>query len=125
MKRKIKRKLFLMGMAMMAGAYAPAYAKGGGKHGQVTHDYSATWSVGQYSTLPFDQTRDVTAITGGLLGKLKEVLGGLDLAMGTGVNVARRNGIGLQSFQPEVGSGFGGDPRLGGGYTGLALRISF
>lgn len=125
MKRKIKRKLFLMGMAMMAGAYAPAYAKGGGKHGQAAHDYSATWSVDQYSTLPFDQTRDVAAITGGLLGKFKEMLGGLDIAVGGGMNVARRNGFGLHTFQPEVGPRFGDDPRLGGGHTGLALRISF
>lgn len=125
MKRKIKRKLFLMGMAMVAGAYAPAYAKGGGKHGQATHDYSATWSVDQYSTLPFDQNRDVAAITGGLLGKFKEMLGSLDLAAGGSVNLAQRNGIGLHSFQPEVGTGFGGDPRLGGGHTGLALRIRF
>lgn len=125
MKRKIKRKLFLMGMAMMAGAYAPVHAKSGGKHDQAAHDYSATWTVDQYSTLPFDQTRDVAAITGGLLGKFKEALGGLDFAVGGGVNAARRNGLGLHSYQPEVGSGFGGDPRLGGGHTGLALRISF
>ncbi len=124
MKRKIKRQLALVGFAMVAGACTSAYAKGS-RSGQMGHDYAAAWSVGQFSALPFDQTRDVAAFPGGLLGTLKDILGGLDYAVGNGVNLARHNGFGLHTFKPDLGSGSSDDPRLNGGYTGFALRIGF
>jgi len=125
MRRKIKRRLFMVGMAMAAGIYAPAHAKGGGKLGLGGHDYSAAWSADQYSTLPFDQSRDVATVSEGLLGKFKAMLGGLDFAAGNGFNATRRNSFGLHSYQPEIGAGASGDPRLSGGHTGVALLIRF
>ncbi len=124
MKRKIKRQLALVGFAVVAGACTSAYAKGG-RISQAGHDYDAAWSVEQFSTLPFDQTRDVAAFSGSLLGSLKEILGGLDYAVGNGVNLARRNGFGLHTFRPAMGLGMSEDPRLNGSYTGFALRIGF
>ncbi|MDO9227773.1 MAG: hypothetical protein Q8M09_18800 [Pseudomonadota bacterium] len=125
MKRKIKRKLLLMGVAMVAGAYAPAHAKGNGKSGHADHDYSATWSVQQYSTLPFSQTRYIGALPGGLLNKFRAALDGLDLSVEGGAGTARRQGMRLQLFQSDAGISVSEDPRLSGKHVGLALRVAF
>ena len=122
MRRKIKRRLFLMGMAVAAGAIGHAHAKGG-KLGNGGHDYSA-WSAGQLSTLPFDPT-PAAALSDGLLGRFKAMLGGLDYTVEGSVGAPRRQGWGLQLFRPEALTGVSDDPRLNGRQMGVALRINF
>lgn len=123
MRRKIKRRLFLMGMAVAAGAIGHAHAKGG-KLGQGEHDYSA-WSANQLSTLPFDPAPAASTLSDGLLGRFKAMLGGLDYTVQGGVGAPRRQGWGLQLFRPEAVTGVSDDPRLNGGQMGVALRINF
>lgn len=121
MRHRIKCRLFMMGMAMMAGAYGSAYAKGG-KLGE--HDYSSGWSVDTHSTLPFDQRDESVVASAGMLSRIKSMLGEMDLTLEGGLNAARRHGWRLQLVRPAAVE-TSDDPRLSGKPVGVALHLSF
>jgi hypothetical protein len=73
MKRKIKRKLFLMGMAITAGLPGVAFAKGGGKAEREAGLHASQWQSVNSSALAGDMDLGA-AESAGLYSRLKTIV---------------------------------------------------
>lgn len=124
MRRRVKRRMFLMGLAMAAGAMGHAHAKGG-QSGQDGQAFPGGPAGPMSSRLPFDQARGIVSIPEGLLSRFWARLQDFDYDVAGDPSLARRPRLGLHLFQPDAASGLSDDPRLNGKQVGMALRISF
>lgn len=82
MRRKIKRKVFMMGMAVTATLPIGTAAKASGKPDYESHPYSG-WRDVQMS-VPAANADDVDPGKASLIGKLKNLLGGGGYGLGAG-----------------------------------------
>lgn len=127
MRRKIKRKVFMMGMAVTATLPIGTAAKASGKPDYESHPYSG-WRDVQMS-VPAANTDDVDPGKASLIGKLKNLLGGGAYGLGAGADYSQGTqgkGWQVELLQNQVDTEQTGnirqarDKRLG-----LAFRLSF
>ncbi len=124
-KRRMKRRMLLLGMAMATTFAGGAFARGSGKVNLGVHPYSG-WSRSQL-TVPVMGTGNVGVGRVSLFGRLKELFGGLNYRAGTPSAYAQPTGLQLQLMRSDLAEdGVEANPRLAGErFLGLALRLSF
>ncbi len=123
MKRRIKRKVFMMGMAVSATLPIGTTAKAGGKADHEAHPYSG-WSGAQL-TVPVDlaepSPRDMN-----LLARLKSLVGGAAYSADAATAYGRDKGWRMELMQNEPAADPVGEVRQARDKRfGLALRMSF
>lgn len=123
MKRRIKRKVFMVGMAVSATLPLGSTAKAAGKHDHQIQPYSG-WSGAELS-MPLNvaepPARDIS-----LMGKLKSLLGGVGYGTDATSAYARDKGWRVELMRNEPAVDQAGDIRQARDKRfGLAFRMSF
>lgn len=123
MKRRIKRKVFMMGMAVSATLPIGATAKAGGKHDVEAHPYSG-WGATELS-MPVGAA-EPPARQETLLGRIKGLLGGAGYGAEPASAYGRDKGWRMELMQNEAPAPDAGDTRQARERrVGLAFRMSF
>ena len=124
MKRKIKRKVFMMGMAVTATLPISASAKASGKPDYESHPYSS-WRSTQLN-IPGNNIDDADVRNVSLIGKLKNLLGGAGYSAGAASAYSQSKGWQVELLQNQANAGQAGDIRQARDKSlGLAFRLSF
>jgi hypothetical protein len=124
MRRRIKRRLFLMSMALATGTCGHAFAQGGRSAAGEGHFGGEPTD----SALPLPENSGVGrgASPSKLLGHVRQALTGLGLGAEAGSVSTAAKGWRLELLQSESGTGMGGDYRPGKAKPlGVALRVTF
>lgn len=122
MRRRIKRKVFMMGMAVSATLPISASAKASGKPDYETHPYS-NWRTTQM-TIPGNGADAGGVRNMSLIGKLKNLLGGTGYVAASESPYSQSRGWQVELLQNH--SDQGSDIRQAGDKRfGLAFRFSF
>jgi hypothetical protein len=126
MRQLVKRRLFLMSMALVTGASHSAYAKGGSKTGGDDLVYANSWLAGTHFTaLPGEEMREETKPSM-LFGKLKNLLDGLSYSPEVAPLGFGTKGWRLEMLPPDARSDLASDFRLEKAKRfGVALRVPF
>jgi hypothetical protein len=123
MKRKIKRKVFMMGMAVTATMPISASAKAGGKPDFESHPYSS-WR-GTQLTVPGNNIDDANSGNVSLIGKLKSLFG-VGYSTDGATPYSQGKGWQVELLQNDAGAGLSNDARQAKDKRfGLAFRLSF
>jgi hypothetical protein len=126
MRRRVKRRLFMVSMAIATGASGSAIAKGVGNGYNDARPYSSGWGKPDMASilgqdLPDSATKPLTVFS-----KFAAILGNLNLRTESSAAIPEARNWRLELLPPGVQSGPVGDPRLvGGKRVGLALRMAF
>ncbi len=124
MKRRIKRKVFMMGMAVSATLPIGTTAKAGGKLDYESHPYSS-WRGSQLS-VPATNVDAVDVGKVSLLGKLKNLLGGVGYGVDSESGYSQGKGWQVELLQNPADSERESDIRPARDKRfGLAFRMSF
>lgn len=124
MKRRIKRKVFMMSMAVTATLPIGASAKASGKPDHESHPYSS-WRSSQLS-VPAANLEDVDSGKVSLIGKLKNLLGGVGYSADAASTYSQAKGWRVELLQNEAHPEQSGDIRQANDKRfGLAFRLSF
>jgi hypothetical protein len=124
MRRKVKRRLFLMSMALATGASYSAFAKGAGKSADA-HFYGDERLSAHVTSLPVGEIGETETRPPLLFGKLKKLFGGLNLAPDSAPPSAAREWR-LEMFSPDARSDLANDSRPERAKPiGIALRLQF
>lgn len=125
MKRKIKRKLFLMGIAITAGLPGVAFAKGSGKAEREAYLHASQWHSVRSSTLAGDMDRG-EAESAGFYSKLKTIVDRMNYSVEVPVAQIKPRAWRLEMLQPNISLDQADAPRLSGEKrVGVALRVAF
>lgn len=123
MKRKIKRKVFMMGMAVSATLPISSSAKANGKPDYESHPYSS-WRTTQMTAPGKDVDDGDRNIS--LIGKLKTLLGGAGYSTGSASAYSQGKGWQVELLQNQANAAQSDDIRQAGDKRyGLAFRLSF
>lgn len=125
MRQMVKRRLFLMSMALVTGASYSAFAKGGSKIGGYYH-INADGRVGaHFTSLADEEIRDETKLSV-LSGKLKKLLDGLTYSSDVAPLHFGTRGWRLEMLPLDARSDLANDFRLEKAKRfGIALRVPF
>ena len=125
MRRRVKRRLFLMSMALATGASGHAFAQGGKSIPGQGHDFGVDYPA---ASLPLADGDGLGqgANSSTLLGQVKTLLGELGFGTETVKPAAAPKDWRLQLLPPETRSDLGCDFRTDKAKRfGVALRMSF
>lgn len=121
MRRKIKRRLFLMSMTMATGASCPAFAKGLAD----AHFYTEDRPGAHITAYPDEVEHATGARLPDFLASMKNILGGLHYGAGSAPPPSEK-GWRLELLPPEPRMNFDSDFRPEKARrVGLALRMAF
>ena len=125
MRRRVKRRLFLMSMALATGASGHAYAQGGKSIPGQGHDFGGGYPAASLPLADGDGLEQ-GANSGTLLHQVKALLGGLGYGTEAAKPATAPKDWRLQLLPPETRSDLGGDFRTDKAKRfGVALRMSF
>ncbi len=126
MRQMVKRRLFLMSMALVTGASYSAFAKGGSKTGGDDLVNAKGWlGVTHFTALSGEEMREETKPSM-LFGKLKNLLDGLSYSPEVVPSGFGTKGWRLEMLPPDARSDLASDFRLEKAKRfGVALRVPF
>ena len=125
MRRRVKRRLFLMSMALATGASGHVFAQDGKSIPGRGHDFGGEHPA---ASLPLGDADDLGlgANSGALLHQVKALLGGLGYGTETARAAPAPKDWRLQLLPPETRNDLGGDFRSNNTKRfGVALSMSF
>lgn len=126
MRQRVKRRLFLMSMALATGASYSAFAKGGANTGGDAHFYTEDRLSAHLTSLPDDVMREAETKPPVLFGKLKNLLVGLSYGSGVAPPPAGAKGWRLEMLPTDARPDLASDFRLERAKRfGIALRVPF
>jgi hypothetical protein len=126
MRRRVKRRLFLMSMALATGATGSAFGKGFGKGEDELRLHSDERGSAHVSALPDEDGGGSGGKAGAWLGKLKGLLGGMQYGAEAGSPSPRESGWRLEMLPAEGKSEHPNELRLDRAKRlGVAFRLSF
>jgi len=125
MRQRVKRRLFLMSMALATGASYSAFAKGGNIGGN-THFYAEDRLSAHITSLRDDEMREPETKSPVLFGKLKNLLVGLSYSPDVAPPPTGARGWRLEMLPTDARPDLANDFRLERAKRfGIALRVPF
>ena len=126
MRQRVKRRLFLMSMALATGASYSAFAKGGSKIGGDAHLYADERVGAHFTTFPDEEKSEIGTKPSMLFGKLKNLLGGLSYRSDATPPPSGASGWRLEMLPHDSRSDIANDFKLEKEKRfGIALRVRF
>ena len=125
MRRRIKRRLFLMSMALAAGASGQSHAQGGKNTAGQGHHFGGD-DPGAAHLLPDVASSGSGGFSSGFVDRIKQAIAGLGEGVEARTAPSAARGWRLEMFQSEPRPEMGGDPRLEKTkHFGMAFRMTF
>jgi hypothetical protein len=125
MRRRIKRRLFLMSMALAAGASGQSHAQGGKNMAGQGHHFGGD-DADAALLLPDVGGSGTGGSSSGFVDRIKRTIAGLGEGAEARTATSAARGWRLEMFQPEPRPEMGGDPRLEKAkHFGMAFRMTF
>lgn len=125
MRRRVKRRLFLMSMALATGTCGHAFAQGGRNAAGEGHHFGGEF---RDSALPLPDNEGLGrgSSSSTMLGRVRQALTGVVFGGEAGTVSTAARGWRLELLQAEPGTGMSGDQKIGKAKVlGVTLRVTF